>query len=379
MTRLPLPVLTLVPRLPPVVDGLGDYGLRLAQGLRSSWQIETHFLVGDPRAQNSGLLDSFPVHRVECQSVNGLLEALNILSALTPNLSTILLHYVGYGYAKRGCPLWLVEGLERWKRARSDRQLVTMFHEVYANPQGWNSQLVTSVFQKHLAARLVCLSDRCLTSNERFASVIARLSRGKHSHIPILPVFSSMGELDSPMLLAQRERSLVIFGGRGPRSRIYGRSPQTPTSHRQALAVLEYICDTLHIDQVIDIGPPLELPFQNIGSVPITSLGVQSPQRISDILGRAIASFTHYPTEFLGKSSSFAAFCAHGILPIVFSKPGPILDGLVPGTHYWLVGNEPSSFQADQAQTIANNAYGWYQGHRLDVQSQRFACLLKSN
>ncbi|MFZ4728709.1 MAG: glycosyltransferase family 1 protein, partial [Pseudanabaena sp.] len=69
--------------------------------------------------------------------------------------SPVLLHYVGYGYAKRGCPVWLVDGIQRWKNLYPDRLLVTMFHELHASgTPPWTSSFWLSPLQKNLVTRL---------------------------------------------------------------------------------------------------------------------------------------------------------------------------------------------------------------------------------
>ena len=40
-------IVSIVPRLPPLIDGLGGYALHLAHRLKE-FDIETHFIVGDP-------------------------------------------------------------------------------------------------------------------------------------------------------------------------------------------------------------------------------------------------------------------------------------------------------------------------------------------
>ena len=42
-------IIQIVPRLPPSVDGLGDYALSLAFQMRQDFGIETHFIVGDQK------------------------------------------------------------------------------------------------------------------------------------------------------------------------------------------------------------------------------------------------------------------------------------------------------------------------------------------
>src|SRR5437879_828476 len=145
-------ILQIVPRLPPTISGVGDYSFLLAQELRRAHDIETRFIVSDPswedsteRAENGNRkveseLDGFPVYRLQRRSADQLLFVLSA-AGMAP---TVLLHYVGYGYEKRGCPFWLVNGLEAWRKAQSSRRLVTMFHELFASGPPWRSSFWTS-------------------------------------------------------------------------------------------------------------------------------------------------------------------------------------------------------------------------------------------
>ena len=98
----------IVPRLPPAVGGLADFALLIAKQLRVDHNIDSRFIVGDPGWRGLNDIDGFLVRAVTNRTTRGLFQALG-------NVSPVLLHYVGYGYAKRGCPFWLIDGLERWR------------------------------------------------------------------------------------------------------------------------------------------------------------------------------------------------------------------------------------------------------------------------
>ena len=279
-------ITSIVPRLPPAVDGLGDYGLSLARHLRTEFGLVTDFVVGEPNWAGVAKIEDFEVKQVTARSRAAMLE---LLPSELQSKATVLLHYVGYGYARRGCPVWLVEGLERWRQAGSNRRLVTMFHEVYAyNPRIWTSQFWTSGLQKNLAARLAKLSDRCLTSKQGYAKIISELSQGKHTTIPALPVFSNVGEPEHLLPLVERPRRLVVFGGAGPRSRVYQRSR----------LALEKTCRELEIEEIIDIGPELGLEIEPVNGISVVRRGILSAREISCHLSSSVVGFFDYPTEF---------------------------------------------------------------------------------
>ncbi len=356
------PVTAIVPRLPPAIDGLGDYGLNLAKQMRQDFDLVTDFVVGEPNWSSQAFVEGFAVKQVAKQSSTYLLE-------LLPNnrkRNTVLLHYVGYGYAKRGCPVWLVEGLERWRKAADNRHLVTMFHEIYAFGPIWTSQFWTSPSQRHLAARLVRLSDRCLTSKQGYAEIISKFSQGKHSTIPALPVFSNVGEPEHHTNLSERPRRLVVFGGRGPRSRVYQHSRSS----------LQRTCRELEIEEILDIGLALDFEIEPVNNIPITCLGVKSAQEISSLLSSSAVGFFNYHTKFLTKSGIFAAYCAHRLLPIGVWYESQDEDGLEAGKHYWLGDKYQHTMNLSAGQIIADQAYAWYQNHQLSVQAHAFVVYL---
>ena len=358
-------ITAIVPLLPPAVDGVGDYGLKLAQQMCQDIGVITNFVIGDPNWSGETILDGFTVGQIQQQSSQNLL---NLLSA-EKSRTTVLLHYVGYGYARRGCPIWLVEALERWRKEGNKRRLVTMFHEIYAFGPIWNSQFWTSPLQRNLATRLIKLSDRCITSKEGYADIIRKFSQGKHSDIPTLPVFSNVGEPKNLTPLSERQRRLVIFGGTLPRSRVY----------QQSLLALQRTCQELEIEEILDIGSPLKFEVQPINGIPVTCLGIKSSQEISNILSSSLVGFFNYPTEYLSKSTIFAAYCSHKLLPIGVWYKGKDADGLQAGKHYWLADRNDHTLNLLEGQVVADNAFTWYQQHQLSVQASIFASYLPIN
>ena len=351
----------IVPRLPPAIDGIGDYALNLACQLRQDFGIETHFFVGDPTWTGNPEIKGFPISQVSEHSANAL------LSLLPSGKCTVLLHYVGYGYATRGCPFWLVDGLQRWQTASANHCLVTMFHELYASGFPWTSAFWLSPWQRNLVARLAKLSDRTLTSKQYYGETLQKLSKGKHTHIPAIPVFSNIGEPKNVPPLAERQRRVVVFGGRGNRFRVY----------QHSLAVLNHTCQILKIQEILDIGSAMKLTLSSVNGVPIVERGEQSSIEISNILLNSVAGFLDYNPHFLAKSTVFAAYCAHGMLPINARCTASPVDGIEFGKHYWIPYRQALGWDSTaQMQVIANNAHAWYQTHTLSIQAKIFAAQL---
>ncbi|MEH2319939.1 glycosyltransferase family 1 protein [Nostoc sp.] len=355
-------VISIVPRLPPAIDGVGDYALNLARQLRKNFHIQTDFIIGDTTWTGAAEIEGFPVSQISDRSLDALLTLLS-----NDCSSPILLHYVGYGYAQRGCPVWLVDGLQRWKSLFPKRSLVTMFHEISASGLPWTSAFWLSSLQRSLAARLAQMSDRCITSKQLYAEIITRISQGKHNQVPFLPVFSNIGEPDKVLPLLERQQRLVVFGGVANRARVY----------RESQVVLEYVCQRLNIQEIWDVGTPTGVNLSSITKVPILEIGQQSAEKVSNILADSVAAFSNYNPDFLAKSTIFASYCAHRLLPINAKGSALVIDGIESGKHYWVPNPQGNELGNDgEMQAIADNAYTWYQTHRLSITVKTFAELL---
>lgn len=367
----PIKIIQIVPQLPLSISGVGDYALNLARQLWKDYEIETHFIIGTSNWQGATTIQDFPIQKVVARSAEALFFLLSTDSNQSASAPTsVLLHYVGYGYANRGCPTWLVEGLERWKANTANSHLVTMFHEVYASGPLWTSAFWLSRQQRNLAARLAQLSDRCFTSKQYYAEILSELSQGKQTQIPTLPVFSNIGEPDQVPPLAKRHKRLVVFGGRSKRLRVYQKS----------LAELRHACQLLGIKEILDIGPSTGLTLSPVNGVPVVEMGQLDATEISDILSTSLAGFFNYNLEYLAKSTIFAAYCAHGLLPVSPRCHALSVDGIASGKHYWIPHDKTTGLKdLLEMQAIADNAYTWYQTHNLSVQAKTFATYLETN
>lgn len=356
-------IIQIVPKLPPTIDGVGDYSLNLARQLREDFSIETCFVVGSPTWFGSCELEGFPILQVKKCSSKSLLSLLQ-----SHSIKTVLLHYVGYGYASRGAPIWLIQGLERWRNNLPDAYLTTMFHEIYASGYPvWTSSFWVSPLQKFLAMRLAVLSDSILTSLQDYAKLLYNLSNKTQANIATLPVFSTIGEPSKQLpLLEERQRRMVIFGSKTSRMRAY----------QECLSQLSEICLLLKLEEIWDIGARLEQIPSNINGVPVLEKGHCADREISHMLLTSFAGFIYYDLRRLAKSTIFAAYSAHGLLPVCSGyEPYPIdaIDGTKAGQHYWTLDGHTKAFK-DLAtlQIIAINAHAWYKTHSLPVQAQTF-------
>ncbi|GBO56724.1 hypothetical protein APA_5059 [Pseudanabaena sp. lw0831] len=353
-------VISIVPRLPNAIDGVGDYALNLARQLRQDFNIQTQFIVGNPEWHGELEIEGFSVNQV-IDSNSAQLAALLEGDRTSP----VLLHYVGYGYAKRGCPIWLVDGIQRWKNLYPQRSLVTMFHELYASSYlPWQSSFWLSPLQKNLATRLAKLSDRSITNTQSYAETLCKLLPNQRFESISLPVFSNIGELNHEIPLSKRTKRLVTFGHKNSRVRIY----------QEYVTDLEQICQDFNVEEICDIGSPTGVALPNIRNVPIVEKGIIESSQISKILNDSIIGFLIFPPPLqLAKSTIFAAYCAHGLIPYMVSGSAITINNLEMGKHYLSTSNPSYKLSLKIGQEIANNAYDWYQTHSLSKQAKIFS------
>ncbi|WP_103668170.1 hypothetical protein [Pseudanabaena sp. BC1403] len=352
-------VISIVPRLPKAIDGVGDYALNLARQLRKDFNIQTQFIVGNPEWKGELELEGFPINQVVDSSSDQLTSFLE-----GDRTSPVLLHYVGYGYANRGCPVWLIKGLQRWKNLYPDRILVTMFHELYASgTPPWTSSFWLSPLQKKLVTRLAKLSDRCITSNQDYAESLYRLNLNPKKAIVTLPIFSTIGEpnyLPSPL---ERTKRLVVFGHKNSRKQVY----------QQCLVELEQISQSLNIEEIYDIGASTGLTLSDIISIPILEKGIIEASEIREIFKDSLVGFLNFPPpKYLAKSSVFATYCAHGLIPCMVHASATPIDGLEMNKHYFSTIYKSNKLSLEAGYEIANHAHAWYETHNLSAQAKIF-------
>lgn len=168
----------IVPLFAPAIDGVGDYALRLARNLRERFDLPSRFLVCDPAWINGGAIDGFEaLGPIGCSKQS--------LAARIGDASTILLHYVGYGYDRNGAPEWLANALNEWSAATPGARLLTVFHEIWSQGPPWRKVFYVAPKQKRLAVELLKLSEHAFTSTIWMAAELERMRPGHVTRLPI--------------------------------------------------------------------------------------------------------------------------------------------------------------------------------------------------
>ncbi|MBB4062398.1 hypothetical protein [Salinibacter ruber] len=239
------------------------------------------------------------------QSAGALASTVRRLSDETNKEAAVLLEYSGYGYAKRGAPLWLARGLRRVCEEEGI-PLVTMFHELYATGPPWTSAFWLSPIQALIIQRIAVYSDGIVTNRISSKRWLCLASSDKTS-VQVQPVFSNVGEPDTRRPFSQRKNQAVVFGGERSKRKIY---------QKNGKRVREYL-RSIGVTQVIDVGAyPNDDALAAFG-LPVFKKGILPSREVSRYIGESKIGIGNAPSDCVTKSGSVAAYLAHGTIPLL--------------------------------------------------------------
>ena len=338
--------------LPPTVGGVADYTTILSRRL-----VEVSDGTVEPVLMHAGnqpaeAIDvDFPVEDLSGQcSASALAQAIERLAAEADGRAVVLLEYSGYGYAKRGAPLWLMQGLRR-VCGKDSMPLVAMFHEISASSgKPWTSTFWLSPLQTWIARRIAQYSAGLMTTHPTGAETLGQFA-GEGTPVEVCPVFSNVGEPEVRPAFDDRSPQAVTFGGGGTKTALYG-------THRDATqAALE----RWGIDTVIDVGPPNTAVPEALDTH-VDVRGLQPASAISDLLLKARIGLLHYPAAYATKSGILAAYMAHGVVPVLVA-PEPPGGQLEAGTHFATSAESSDDAELSIGNRIGRTATDWYDRH----------------
>jgi hypothetical protein len=130
----------------------------------------------------------------------------------------------------------------------------------------------------------------------------------------------------------------------------------------------------LAIGELVDIGPAVPIDrrtFERAG-IEVKQLGHLTAAAVSNHLRACRVGLLDYPLSFVAKSSVFAAFSAHGVVPILrnpgdVSSDGALYGGQVPSLAS-VVARAPS---LDNLQQISQTVRHAYRENNLDCHARK--------
>jgi hypothetical protein len=342
-------LLQIVPRVPGGIDGVGDYALTIAEKLRARFGWNTLFTT----FQTSSAVNAVGFEVVPLEG---------LIADAVREYEHTLLHYVNYGFQKRGVPFRLLSIL-RGLRGHHHGKLVTIFHELYASRPPWSSAFWLQPLQIHLAKSVGRLSDACIVSSDNFLSQLRRMVPS--AHVELHPVPSGLGEPSlSPNQIADRDpHRWAIVGGTDLAER----------SLRSFCHILAQIPESIAPRKLLVLGG-VDNPATRslLGDLTIESdyrprIAATDASEVLRTCSFAWFNYFHRPdveTSVILKSSAFAATCAHAVIP-VFPHLGSVVSLVgdrLPGPFFI----KPDRSEIPEAQARAKTAtdiYAWYQRH----------------
>ena len=339
-------MLQIVPRAPGPLDGVGDYALIVANKLRQMYGCESIFAAHE---FNSAAAD----HGFAVGSLDALPEG-----EFAREFDRLILHWVNYGYQKRGVPFALLRVL---RKLRSERpgSLLTVFHELYASAPPWRSAFWLRPLQIHICRSIAELSDACIVSSEAALAELKRLA--PDTKVSVHPVVSNFGEpsFDSDQFARRDVNRWVICGGTGLVER----------SIRSFATIINRIPPAFSPRELVILGgadnPATRAIIAKLRPLPCHYQPQIKAEDASGILSTCSFAWIDYfhrpdvPTSAILKSTAFAAACAHAVIP-VFPHPGSVISlhgDRLPGPYF--VEAAHSELPREPAK-VAAEFYAWY-------------------
>lgn len=296
-------IISIEPRLPPAMCGTSTYGWTLSRHWPEANRRFVHLVVDGAEASRRHF-GTEQIHDVG-QSAARLYEQLKKHPG-----AGVILHYASRGFHRYGVPLWLARGLGKWRCQHRDARLLVFFHEVPQRLPATSRHYVLERLNRIIIKRLARLADVIVTNTPEHAERLGRLTG--RSEIPWLWVPSNIPAPQNPdsSFASRNTKDFVIFG-----------LPFTQLLTAQAFAEelktwhWEGVIERLHL-----IGPTdakfspqvVALLAQILPGDAVIRHGSLEPPAVSRILQSAGFCLTQSNAENFSKSTTFAAFPAHG-------------------------------------------------------------------
>ena len=349
-------ILQIVPRLPPSLCGVGDQATILAGELRDGHDIKSRFLVCDPSWTPSPVGFDFECHHVKARTSHSLQT---FLEKNAEKIEAIIVQYSGYGFASRGAPVWLANGLSSWRRLHPKVALVSMYHELFSSGRVTTSSFWLQPLQKWVVRKLAKTSTSVRTNRTAYQNWLARSLHVQTEKVIAMPVFSNFGETLDLASLGPKKNQMVVQG--------LGRTGDVA----QSLACLERLVAQTGTELTKVIGPPPRIPISS--SLRLEYTGHLPNEGVAQLLRESRRGYVDYYPRYFGKSSIHAAYCAHGLAAYTFGQPDDSQDGIRHGQQFFDMAREEKLPDAMEEIRLGEEAHSWYQGHNIRATAHSYA------
>jgi hypothetical protein len=340
---------------------VGDYADLLANELAAQTGINSLFLLPNSSLSKTQSIKGFQIYPLDRSSL------IPTSACLEKRAAGLILEYSGYGYAKRGAPVWLVKAARKFRSENPNIRWITMFHELYASGPITSSAFWMRPIQKWVVRELCNLSDVARTSCELMHQLLVPVSGSKVILEAPLAVFSNLGETPVHPAWRNREPRFVIFS-----SNLGGANPLDSFWDK-----LKRDLEMLNVNRVTIIGKPVITP--QWANITFTQLGLLSAAEISQILQVSAYGYVVLSPLYLAKSGIFAAFAAHGVVPIIPDAAESLPDGLHEGVHYLCPKRLKKNTDAILTEGISKAIWNWYSSHSIATTAKAYAMNLLIN
>jgi hypothetical protein len=238
-------------------------------------------------------------------SCEGLLQRLRELKA-----KRVFVQYVAQGFQSRGCPLWFLAALRKWRVGTPAGRLVIMFQELWFEPAWWKPDWLLQKFHRFALRKLVGVVDQTFVSTETFGKWLVGATPPDRVRVLMNPATIPLA---GSVAAARREQGcFVLFGRQG--SRIFALQDMAPwlvRLHDAGLLKRLQLVGSRETDVMNAKEDALTRSLLPTGVVEM--IGPQPDERISEFFLSAEAGIFTKTARDYTKSTIFMGYMSHGL------------------------------------------------------------------
>lgn len=301
------------------MGGVGDYCVQLWEHWPEP-QPQWGFLVPQAAAASQAQLSEVKIAEFE-KSTRGLVTALEQVKA-----QTVVLHYVGYGFHPKGCPVWLPKALKEWIAISSERRVVVMFHELYATGAIWSSNFWVKPIAQKIIRDLILVADLWLTSCSRYQFELVNKFAADLKKGALIPVGANILAVEP----VNFDRPWPLVGGGKLKVVIFGLAKTRLWALNVHAKLLKFLCELGWVESItlagtsgLDAKASREMAQHraDIGHAHLWHEAFDlTASQVSQLLAIQDLGLISNEPDLLTKSGTFAALSVHGVLSVICGK-----------------------------------------------------------